>query len=182
DTEATALAAALQQALLPAVLAEQLPKSQIDLFVTVLESDGWDGDVSIGTTAASVALAEAGIPLRGLVTSCSAALLPSPSSRPLAPSASDPPPPSPPAATALLDPTRAEARSAHAFVTLACVPALGTTTSVRVSGVVDPAALAETLASMYGVCGLLHGVAKDALLAARRVGDSTGAGAGTGLQ
>lgn len=103
DTEATALASTLQQALVPAILLEHMPKSQIDLFVTVLESDGWDGDLSMcvarslaslallvggqliedelrvvafvtyrGVTAASTALAEAGIPMRGLVTGCSA--------------------------------------------------------------------------------------------------------------
>lgn len=47
DTEASALAVTLQQSLLPALLLETLPKSQIDLFLTVLESDGWDGDVSM---------------------------------------------------------------------------------------------------------------------------------------
>lgn len=32
---------------MPAILLEHMPKSQIDLFVTVLESDGWDGDLSM---------------------------------------------------------------------------------------------------------------------------------------
>ncbi|BGP41055.1 3'-5'-exoribonuclease [Rhodotorula kratochvilovae] len=87
------------------------------------------------------------------------ALLPSPAAAAAAP------------APALLDPTRAEARAARAFVTLACIPALGTATSVRVSGVLEAEALGEgmkTLKSMYDVCGLLHGVAKDALLSARQ--------------
>ncbi|TNY17552.1 mRNA transport regulator 3, partial [Rhodotorula diobovata] len=165
DTEATALAATLQQALLPAILLEQMPKSQVDLFVTVLESDGWDGDLSIGVTAASTALAEAGIPMRGLVTGCSAALLPSPSPSSSSSSPSVPAPSSPATPLTLLDPSRDEARSARSFITLSCLPALGTSTSVRVSGVVDPAALAQTLDKMYHVCGLLHGVAKEALLA-----------------
>lgn len=47
DTEATGLAAVLQQSLLPSLLLDTLPKSQIDLFVTVLESDGWDNDLSM---------------------------------------------------------------------------------------------------------------------------------------
>ncbi|GAA5936225.1 hypothetical protein JCM3775_006437 [Rhodotorula graminis] len=171
DTEATALASTLQQALVPAILLEHMPKSQIDLFVTVLESDGWDGDLSIGVTAASTALAEAGIPMRGLVTGCSAALLPS------SPSSS-----STPTSTALLDPTRFEARAAQSFLTLSCLPALGTSTSVRVNGVVDPSSLAETLTKMYDVCGLLHGVAKEALLtsaaaAAAAAAETTGTAA-----
>ncbi|GJN91335.1 hypothetical protein Rhopal_004356-T1 [Rhodotorula paludigena] len=36
-----------KQSLVPSLLLETMPKSQIDLFVTVLESDGWDGDLSI---------------------------------------------------------------------------------------------------------------------------------------
>ncbi|GAA6002929.1 exosome complex component MTR3 [Rhodotorula paludigena] len=152
DTEATALAAVVQQSLVPSLLLETMPKSQIDLFVTVLESDGWDGDLSIGVTAASVALAEAGIGMRGIVTSCSAAILPSTS-------------------TAVLDPTRDEVQKAASFVTLACMPALGTVTNLRVNGVVASDALAETLARAYEVCGLLHGVAGQALLAARQAAD-----------
>ncbi|GAA5913834.1 hypothetical protein JCM8208_004765 [Rhodotorula glutinis] len=173
DTEATALASTLQQALVPAILLEHMPKSQIDLFVTVLESDGWDGDLSIGVTAASTALAEAGIPMRGLVTGCSAALLPSSSSSSSATASSTP--------LALLDPTSLEARAAQSFLTLSCLPALGTSTSVRVNGVVDPQSLSETLTKMYDVCGLLHGVAKEALLtsaAAAAAAESAAAAAG----
>ncbi|BGP09038.1 3'-5'-exoribonuclease [Rhodotorula toruloides] len=151
DTEATGLAAVLQQSLLPSLLLETLPKSQIDLFVTVLESDGWDNDLSIGVTAASVALAEAGIPMRGLVTACSAALLPAPNSK-----------------SAILDPTRDEARDSSAFVSLACMPALGTVTNIRLSGAVEPDALTDTLAKAHEVCTLLHGVAKQALLDSAR--------------
>ncbi|GEM08073.1 mRNA transport regulator 3 [Rhodotorula toruloides] len=145
DTEATGLAAVLQQSLLPSLLLETLPKSQIDLFVTVLESDGWDNDLSIGVTAASVALAEAGIPMRGLVTSCSAAVLAT-------------------AKSAILDPTRDEAVSSSAFVSLACMPALGTVTNVRLSGAVEPDLLSDTMDKAWEVCTLLHGVAKQALV------------------
>ena len=47
DTEAATLAATLHQSILPSIMLETMPKSQIDLFVTILESDGWDGDVSM---------------------------------------------------------------------------------------------------------------------------------------
>jgi len=53
DTEASTLAATLHQSLLPSIILESLPKSQIDLFVTILESDGWDGDVSMYVFALS---------------------------------------------------------------------------------------------------------------------------------
>ncbi|POY73937.1 hypothetical protein BMF94_2979 [Rhodotorula taiwanensis] len=146
DTEASALAVTLQQSLLPALLLETLPKSQIDLFLTVLESDGWDGDVSIGVTAASVALASAGISMRGLVTGCSAVL---PDSQ----------------TQAWLDPTREEVRQAKSYISLACIPAMGTVTNLRLSGECPPAILQETLTSAREVCALLHGAAQKALLA-----------------
>ena len=46
DTESTSLSATLQQSLLPSLILEALPKSQIDLFLTILESDGSDADIS----------------------------------------------------------------------------------------------------------------------------------------
>ncbi|GAA5824452.1 hypothetical protein JCM11251_000430 [Rhodosporidiobolus azoricus] len=153
DTEATALATLLHQSLLPSLLLDLLPKSQIDLFVTVLESDGWDGDLSLGVTAASVALAEAGIAMKGLVIGCSAALLPSSTT-----------PSSPTTPQILLDPSRLEVRSASSFLSFACIPAFGTVTSLRVNGVVAPAVLGEVTQKAFEICGLLHGVAKQALV------------------
>ena len=72
DAEDRSLASAIYQALLPAVRLELLPKSTIDVFVTVIEADGIDACIAGGTTAASTALADAGIEMIGLVTSCSA--------------------------------------------------------------------------------------------------------------
>lgn len=46
DTEAPALSLTLYQSLLPSLILDSLPKSQIDLFVTILESDGSDSDIS----------------------------------------------------------------------------------------------------------------------------------------
>ncbi|GAA5829402.1 hypothetical protein JCM3766R1_001086 [Sporobolomyces carnicolor] len=108
DTEAATLAATLHQSILPSIMLETMPKSQIDLFVTILESDGWDGDVSMATTAASVALAEAGIHMYGLTIGLCAA------SHPAFPSTSP-----------LLDPTRDEAFASSSFFSIALMPALG---------------------------------------------------------
>ncbi|ORY55749.1 mRNA transport regulator 3 [Leucosporidium creatinivorum] len=144
DTESASLSATLQQSLLPSLILEALPKSQIDLFLTILESDGSDADISAGVTAASVALAEAGVQMYGLVVGCCAAFVPS---SPLP----------------LLDPTRAEAKTATAFASLACMPALGTITNVGVSGVVSVEQLDETLQKVVQACGQIHGVAKGAL-------------------
>lgn len=66
------MAAQIQQALLPAVRLDLLPKSTIDIFVTIIENDGIEGCIASGSVAASAALADAGIEMLGLVMSCAA--------------------------------------------------------------------------------------------------------------
>jgi hypothetical protein len=49
---------------------DTLPKSVIDIFVTVIECDGIESCVATATVAASTSLAKAGIEMLGLVVSC----------------------------------------------------------------------------------------------------------------
>ncbi len=63
----------LRDALLPAVLVEDYPRTAIDVYVEILQSDG--GSRCAGLTAASVALADAGIGMRDLVVGCAAGKL-----------------------------------------------------------------------------------------------------------
>ena len=51
-------------------MVEQFPRAQIDVFIEVLQADA--GTRIAGLTAASVALASAGIPMRDLVVGCTA--------------------------------------------------------------------------------------------------------------
>lgn len=117
-----------------------------------------------GVTAASVALAEAGVQMYGLVVGCCAVC--------------DIPPSSifftdlstlqaflPSIATPFLDPTLTEAKLASAFASVACIPALGTITNVGLSGVVPVKQFDEALKVCVEVCGQIHGVAKAALVA-----------------
>jgi exosome complex component RRP41 len=62
------LSKVIRESLEPAVLSEYYPRTTIDLFIEVLQSDG--GSRCAGITAASLALADAGIPMRGLVAAC----------------------------------------------------------------------------------------------------------------
>ncbi len=57
-----------REAIGPVVLKEYYPRSSIDIFVEVLQADA--GTRTAGINAASVALADAGIPMKGLVSSC----------------------------------------------------------------------------------------------------------------
>ncbi len=59
-----------KEALEPAIFTEYYPRTAIDIFVEVLQADA--GTRCAGITAASVALADAGIEMRDLVAACAA--------------------------------------------------------------------------------------------------------------
>lgn len=60
----------LRQALEPMLFLKMYPRAAIDVFIMVLEADG--GSRCASATAASLALADAGIPMRGLVAGVAA--------------------------------------------------------------------------------------------------------------
>ncbi len=62
-----------REALEPAVIVEDYPRTAIEVWVEVLQSDG--GSRCAGITAASLALADAGINMRDLVVGCSCGLI-----------------------------------------------------------------------------------------------------------
>jgi exosome complex component RRP41 len=64
------LSKVMREALEPSIFTEYYPRTSIDLFIEVLQADG--GTRSAGLTVASVALADAGIPMRDLVSACAA--------------------------------------------------------------------------------------------------------------
>lgn len=64
------LSKVIREALEPSIFTEQYPRTAIDLFIEVLQADG--GTRCAGITVASLALADAGIPMRDLVGACAA--------------------------------------------------------------------------------------------------------------
>ncbi|MBS7630665.1 exosome complex exonuclease Rrp41 [Candidatus Bathyarchaeota archaeon] len=66
DTEITMV---MRYALEPAIFLERYPRSSIDIYAEVLQADGGTRCATI--TASSVALVDAGIPMRDLVAACS---------------------------------------------------------------------------------------------------------------
>ena len=59
------LSKVIREALEPAIFTELYPRSTIDIFIEVLQADG--GTRTAGVTAAALAVADAGIPMRDLV-------------------------------------------------------------------------------------------------------------------
>ncbi|KAE9460187.1 hypothetical protein C3L33_07900, partial [Rhododendron williamsianum] len=73
DRRSTEISLVIRQTMEACILTHLMPRSQIDIFVQVLQADG--GTRSACINAATLALADAGIPMRDLVTSCSAGYL-----------------------------------------------------------------------------------------------------------
>ncbi len=70
DRRSVELSLVISNALSAAVLTEEFPRTVIDVFIEVLQADA--GTRIAGLTAASLALADAGIPMRDLVVGCTA--------------------------------------------------------------------------------------------------------------
>lgn len=64
------LSMVIRQALEPSIFLEYYPRTAIDLFIEVLQAHG--GTRCVGITVASLALADAGIPMRDLTVACAA--------------------------------------------------------------------------------------------------------------
>ena len=58
------------EAIRPSLLLERFPRSMVDIFIEIIEAEG--GTRCAGITAASVALADAGIPMKDMVVGCAA--------------------------------------------------------------------------------------------------------------
>ncbi|KAF9533015.1 mRNA transport regulator 3 [Crepidotus variabilis] len=143
DAEDRSIGMAIYQAIVASLRLETFPKSTIDIFITVLETDGIQGCVAAGSIAASTALADAGIEVIGLVASCSAALLGS---------------------EVWLDPNEAEARASQGTLVLACMPALETVTSVWQAGSISPSDILTCMSLCQSSCNAIHAVVAQALL------------------
>jgi len=62
------LSKVIREALEPSILTQLYPRTTIDVFIEILQSDG--GTRCAGITGASLALADAGIPLKDMVAAC----------------------------------------------------------------------------------------------------------------
>ncbi|KAI0302164.1 mRNA transport regulator 3 [Russula brevipes] len=142
DAEDRSVATLVHQALAPSVRLELLPKSVIDISITVIECDGIESCVSAATVAASTSLAKAGIEMLGLVVSCAGAVV---------------------GEDIWLDPTEEESRLASGMLLCACMPALGSTTSVWQTGRVLPAKAFQSLQLCQERCIDIHKVVAEAL-------------------
>jgi len=130
----------VREALEPALFLEHYPRTAIDVFVEVLQADGGTRCASI--TAASLALADAGIPMRDLVAACAAGKVDG---------------------ILVLDLCDSEDKYGEADVPFAMMPGLGRITLLQMDGMLTPEELKECIRLAMEGCRKIYNMQKEAL-------------------
>lgn len=131
----------IREALEPALILEDYPRTAIDVYIEVLQSDG--GSRCAGIAAASVALADAGVNMRDLVAACAAG------------KASD---------TIVLDINDAEDKEGQADMPIAYLPNLNQVTLMQVDGVLSSEEYKKCLDVAIQGCKKVYQLQKEALM------------------
>ena len=134
------LSKVIREALEPALFLEQYPRTAIDVFIEVLQADGGTRCASI--TAASLALADAGIPMRDLVAACAAGKVDG---------------------VIVLDLNDTEDKYGEADVPLAMMPGLERITLFQMDGVLTPDELVSCVKLAIEGCKKIYAMQKEAL-------------------
>jgi exosome complex component RRP41 len=129
------------EALEPVVLTQKYPGAAIDVYVEILEAEA--GTRCAGLTAASVALADAGIPMKGLVASCAAGKVDD---------------------QVVLDLAREEDFYGEADLPIAIVPKTGEVVLLQMDGHLSPDEFEEALDLAHDACYDVHELQKQALI------------------
>jgi len=129
-----------KEALEPALILEDYPRTAIDVYIEILQSDG--GSRCAGIAAASVALGDAGINMRDLVSACAAGKI------------SD---------TIVLDINDAEDKEGQADMPIAYLPNLKQVTLMQVDGVLSKEEYKKCLDTAIQGCMKVYELQKEAL-------------------
>jgi exosome complex component RRP41 len=136
------LSKVIREALEPAVFLEYYPRTSIDLFVEVLQADG--GTRCAAITVASLALADAGIPMKDLIVACAAGKI---------------------EGKLALDLSDAEDKLGEADVPVALMPTLDATTLLQMDGNLTLEEFEQALNLALDGCKQIYKLQKDALKA-----------------
>jgi exosome complex component RRP41 len=134
------LSKVIREALEPSVFTDLYPRSGIDVFVEVLQADG--GTRCAAITAASLAIADAGIPLRDLVVGCAAGKIDD---------------------TVVLDLYDAEDKLGAADVPVALMPNLNAVTLLQMDGILTPGEFETAVNMAVEGCKKIYVMQKEAL-------------------
>ena len=130
----------VKEALEPAVMLENFPRTATDVFLEILQADG--GTRCAALSAASVALADAGIPMRDLVCGCAAGKV---------------------ADTLILDVNNEEDQAGQADMPIGYMPKLGKITLLQLDGVLTPDEFKKCIELGIVGCKQVYEIQKKAL-------------------
>jgi exosome complex component RRP41 len=134
------LSKVIRESLEPSIFLEYYPRTGVDVFIEVLQADGGTRCASI--TAASLALADAGIPMRDLVVACAAGKVEN---------------------TVALDLFDTEDKLGSADVPVAIMPNLNTVTLLQMDGILTPEEFEKAMNMAIEGCRKIYDVQKEAL-------------------
>lgn len=136
------LSKVIREAINPSVFLEYYPRTSIDLFMEILQADGGTRCASI--TAASLALADAGIPMRDMVAACAAGKVDD---------------------QMVLDLNDVEDKEGVADVPVAFMPNLNAVTLLQMDGILTVEEFEQAVNLAIGGCKKIHELQKEALKA-----------------
>ena len=134
------LSKVIKESLEPALFLELYPRTGVDVFIEVLQADG--GTRCAAITAAALAIADAGVPMRDLVVGCAAGKVDD---------------------TVVLDLYDAEDKLGAADVPVAYMPALNAITLLQMDGILEPAEFEKAVAMAMEGCKKIYEMQKEAL-------------------
>ncbi|MCW4019913.1 MAG: exosome complex exonuclease Rrp41 [Candidatus Bathyarchaeota archaeon] len=132
----------IRGALEPAIFLERFPRTSIEVFIEVLQADG--GTRCAGVTVASLALADAGIPMRDLVVACAAGKADG---------------------HLVLDLNDIEDKEGEADVPVACMPSFNSVGLLQMDGQLTIEEFQQALDLALDGCRQIYGLQKEALKA-----------------
>lgn len=130
----------IKEALEPALMLENFPRTVVDVFIEILQADG--GSRCAALDAAAVALADAGIPMRDMVSACAAGKV---------------------ADTIVLDINNEEDQEGQADMPVAYMPNLGKVTLIQLDGVLTPQEYEKCVNTALEGCKIVYDYQKKAL-------------------
>jgi exosome complex component RRP41 len=134
------LSKVIKEALEPALFLELYPRTGVDVFVEVLQADG--GTRCAAITAAALAIADAGVPMRDLVVACAAGKVED---------------------TVVLDLYDAEDKLGSADVPVAYMPNLNAITLLQMDGILAPPEFEKAVSMAMEGCKKIYAMQKEAL-------------------
>ncbi|MCP8308402.1 MAG: exosome complex exonuclease Rrp41 [archaeon] len=131
----------IREALEPALMLEEYPRTAIDIYLEVLQADG--GSRCAGITASAVALADAGISMRDMVVACATGKV---------------------SGQVVLDLNDIEDKEGEADIPIAIMPNLNQVTLLQLDGILKPEEFEKAFEMAINACRRIYDAQRKALM------------------